>query len=446
MFDPDEMASRLPQWLRVVLVGFLVVLATGAGLVAYRYFTLPTTLTVAVGSIDGEAPKLMSAIASRLAATKSHVRLKVIDTGTAIEAAKTLAAGKADLAIVRADSGDLTEARTIVLVTHGVALIVVPPGSSIASVDDLKGKTVGVIGGEVNHRIVELLTSEYDLTRAKVHFKDLTPDEARRGIQSKHVAALLVVTPLTARYLSMVRGLFPQDSKKHPGLISIDSAGAIANVAKAFESYDVPKGTLRGSPPIPDDDLTTLRVPFYLVANKSLGDDAMADLAKAIMDTRRELLAEHPLLAQIAAPSTDKDAYIPVHSGAAAFYDGTQQDFFDKYSNALYYGPMLLGGLASVLVAIWKFMGIGGSGSAASPLDPMYSLAGRVRNAQSEADLTMIEEEIDNILKRELAKYSKGESQAMDAAALSLAAQRLEHLIHYRRSALEAGHPSAATT
>jgi len=93
-------------------------------------------------------------------------------------------------------------------------------------------------------------------------------------------------------------------------------------------------------------------VPFYLVANKKLDDDDVADLTKAIMDIRRELLGEFPLLAQIAAPSTDKDAYIPVHPGAAAFYDGSRQGFFDKYENALYYGPMFLGGLASVFAAM----------------------------------------------------------------------------------------------
>ena len=32
-------------------------------------------------------------------------------------------------------------------------------------------------------------------------------------------------------------------------------AGAIAEAERAYESFDVPKGTLRGSPPVPDDDL-----------------------------------------------------------------------------------------------------------------------------------------------------------------------------------------------
>src|SRR5712671_4307988 len=121
--------SRLSQLLRVSLVLGIVILAAGVGLFAYRYTTEPVTLTVAAGSIDGEAAALMSTIATRLASTNSQIRLKVVDTGTALEASKTFAAGKADLAIVRADVGDLSEARTIVRLIHGVVMILVPPGS-----------------------------------------------------------------------------------------------------------------------------------------------------------------------------------------------------------------------------------------------------------------------------------------------------------------------------
>ena len=78
--------GRLPRWLRVVLVGGLVVLACGAGLFGYRYTTHPTTLSIAVGSLDGVAPQLMSALAARLASTGAPVRLKVVDKGTELEA------------------------------------------------------------------------------------------------------------------------------------------------------------------------------------------------------------------------------------------------------------------------------------------------------------------------------------------------------------------------
>jgi TRAP-type uncharacterized transport system substrate-binding protein len=96
------MASQnLPFWLRFVLVVGVLILAAGASLFAYRYYTRPVTLTLAVGSIDGEAAKAMSAIASRLVTTNAPVRLKVIDSGTALEAANAFSAGKVDLAVVR---------------------------------------------------------------------------------------------------------------------------------------------------------------------------------------------------------------------------------------------------------------------------------------------------------------------------------------------------------
>jgi hypothetical protein len=55
--------------------------------------------------------------------------------------------------------------------------------------------------------------------------------------------------------------------------------------------------------------------------------------------------------------------------------------------------------------------------------------------------LSAIEEKIDNIIRAQLHRYSKGKGRASDAAALSLTAQRLEHLIQYRRSRLSAADP-----
>ena len=98
--------------------------------------------------------------------------------------------------------------------------------------------------------------------------------------------------PISEKYLGVLRDVFPRSQKMKPGLVPIDLAGAIAAAARAYESYDLPKGTIRGSPAIPDEDTTTLRVPFYLVANKKLGDTIVASLAKARMEMRRDLPGE----------------------------------------------------------------------------------------------------------------------------------------------------------
>jgi TRAP-type uncharacterized transport system substrate-binding protein len=423
-----------PLWLRFVLLAGILVLAIGASLFGYRYYTRPVTLTVAVGSIDGEAAKAMSTIASRLVSTSAEVRLKVIDTGTAVEAAKAFSEGKVDLAVVRGDVGDLSQARAVIVVSHMVALIIAPPGSTIDSMDKLKGRRVGVIGGSANGRIVDVLSTEYGLDRAK-GFKDIALSDARGAIQSKDISALLVVIPLAEKYLSLVRGFFQQGPKALPVLIPIESAGAIAQSDRAYESFDVPKGTLRGNPPVPDDDLTTLRTSLYLVAKKTLGSDLIATLTQTLMSVRRDLMGEQPIFAQIAAPSTDTDAYLALHPGAAAFYNGTQQSFMDEYGNWIYLTPMVLGGVASVLAAGWKFLGIG-QPVEQGPLDSLYALGRRIRKADSETELSDIEEEIDSILATQRARSASGDENAVDDATLNVAAHRLESLVHDRRALL----------
>jgi TRAP-type uncharacterized transport system substrate-binding protein len=427
---------KLPTWVRIVLVAGVLVLAGGAGLFAYRWYARPVTLTIAVGSLDGEAGKVMSAIASRLASTNAPVRLTVLEKNSALEAADAFSSGKADLAVVRGDVGDLSNAQAVLVVAHAVALIVAPPGSSITDIAGLKRHTVGVVGGEINQKIVSVLTQEYDLVRANVVFKNLAPAEARQALASKGVSAVLVVIPLTEKYLSMVRGLFTQNAKATPVLIPIESAGAIAQNARAYESFDVPKGTLRGAPPVPDDDLTTLRVSFYIVANKKLDNDVVSSLTQSLLSARRDLLGEMPVLAQVTAPDTDPDAFLPVHPGAAAFYNGTTQSFMDRWSNTIYLTPMVLGGLASVLAAAWKFLGIQKPQTKEAALDSLYALGRRIRKADKEDELSDIEDEIDGVLTAQRARAISGDEDAMDVTTLNVTAHRLENLVHDRRAIL----------
>jgi TRAP-type uncharacterized transport system substrate-binding protein len=424
--------TKLPIWLRTTLVAGIAVLVAGASLFAWRWYAQPTTLTIAVGSLDGEATRLVSALASKLAQQKAPVRLNMIEAGSAADAANAFSSGKVDLAVVRGDVGDLSQAQAVAVLAHTVVLLVAPPGSTITEIADLKRFAVGVVGGDINKRLVKVLTDEYDLTRAGVTFRNLGLTDVRRAIDAKEVRAILIVMPLAEKYLTLLRGLFPQSAKSGPVLIPIDSAAAIAGKERAYESFDVPKSTLRGSPPNPADDVTTLRAAFYLVAQKKLGNDVVADLAESVMNARRDLLAELPILAQVTAPETDASAYLPVHPGAAAFYNGTLQSFLDKWGNIIFLVPMIAGALASVLAAGWKFLRAGAP-TREEALDALYALGRRIRVIGSEPELDEIEHEIDRVLQTQRLKQAAGEEEAPDVIALNVAAHRLENLIHDRR-------------
>lgn len=433
---------KLPMWLRIVVLAGLFLLVGSAGLLSYRWYTKPTTLTVAVGSLDGEAVKIVSALASRLTATNARVRLKAVEAGSSMEAADLFSSGKTDLAVVRGDIGDLSRAQAVLVLTQVAVLLIAPSGSPISEIADLKRVTVGVVGGAINDKVVKVLNDEYDLTRAGVTFKPVAPADVRQAVQSKDVRVFLIVVPLAEKYLAQLRGMFLQNAKSAPVLIPIESAAAIAEKERAFESFDVPKGTLRGAPAVPSDDVTTLKVSLYLVATKKLGDDLVTDLTEALMNARRDLLGEWPILAQTKAPSTEPDAYLPVHPGAAVFYNGSQESLLDKWSNAIFLGPMVLGAIISVLAAAWKFLRDDATETSQEPLDALYALGRRIRKSESEAELAEIESEIDFILQVQRSKAAGDENNSLDVTALNVAAHRLQNLLHDRRAIIAAREPA----
>lgn len=428
--------AKLPIWLRLTLVAGIVVLVAGASLFAWRWYSRPTTLTIAVGSLDGEASRLVSALASKLAQQKAPVRLSMVEAGSALDAANVFSSEEVDLAVVRGDVGDLSKAQAVAIVARTAVLLVAPPGSGITDITGLKRASVGVIGGDINKRLIKVLSDEYDFPRAGVTLKNLALSDVRRALEAKEVRAILIVMPLAERYLTLLRGLFPQSAKSGPVLIPIESAGAIAERDRAYESFDVPKGTLRGSPPNPSDDVTTLRTSFYLVAQKKLDSDLVTDLTESLMNARRDLLPEYPLLGQITTPDTDASAYIPLHPGAAAFYNGTQESFLDKWGNIIFLAPMIAGALASILAAAWKFLRAGGPQTPEQALDALYALGRRIRICGSAAELDEIEQDIDRVLQAQRLKAAAGEEETRDVTALNVAAHRLENLIHDRRLAL----------
>ena len=333
-----------------------------------------------------------------MGSASSPVRLKVLDKGTAPEAAAAFSAGQADLAVVRADTRNIPEARTVVLVTHAVTLLIALPGSWIDDINDLKGKTVGVVGSAVNQHVVAAISKEYDLERAKVRFRDIPLHELSQAIKGRQMQALLVVTPISEKYLALLRSLWPRGAKF--SLVAIEAAGAIAAVNPSYDSYDLPKGTIRGSPAISQrrsDDAARSHVSrcqqegqrrHRLGADQG-GDGQPAGIDGQVPDAVADCFAQH----------RQKPGFIPIHAGAAAYFDGDQKTFFDKYGDQIFYGSMLLGTLTSIFAAAWKFMTKNSDDPAEHPLRRLHGLIDQISKAGSDTELDAVERSIDDVLK-----------------------------------------------
>ena len=94
------------------------------------------------------------------------------------------------------------------------------------------------------------------------------------------------------------------------------------------------------------------------MADRRVSDDAITQLTRNLFDERQKLTADAPVARLVQAASTDKDAIFPVHPGAKVFYDGEEKTLMERYGDWLFYGPMLLGMLGTVLAAMLRFLGL----------------------------------------------------------------------------------------
>ena len=97
---------------------------------------------------------------------------------------------------------------------------------------------------------------------------------------------------------------------------------------------------------------------------------------------------------------------------------------------------MVPGALASVFAGAWRFLGVQPIDDTMATLDRFCCLPARIRKVEDEAELSSIEEEIDNILRTQLAKSAGRDAASSDNATLIAAVQRLDNLIYQRRQLL----------
>ena len=91
----------------------------------------------------------------------------------------------------------------------------------------------------------------------------------------------------------------------------------------------------------PKPQVETVGVNHLIVAPKSLHDSTVGAFTRALFTVRPTLVREYPGASKIEKPDTDKDAAIPAHAGAAAYIEGNERTFLDRYSD-YFWGAILL--------------------------------------------------------------------------------------------------------
>ncbi|MGY2052840.1 TAXI family TRAP transporter solute-binding subunit [Methylobacterium sp. JK268] len=427
----------------IAVAALLALLA--AGLLAYQWMGQATTLRVAVGPAGSENARMIAALAQSLARGHEDVRLRIVPTGGVAESAAVAERGKADLAVVRSDVGIPATTQTVAILHRDAALLITTEGGP-ADVAGLKDRRVGVVRQQTgNAKLLDAILQHHDLAPGSItpvlldRAEEVGPALREGRIDVAFLVAPLVGPTTNAAVTGMVRaGL-------RPAFIPVGDAAAMARRSSAFESVEVGRGTFGGTPPRPADAFTTLGVTHRLVAQATLADATVSELARLLFVTRPAVVGEVPLANQIEAPDTAKGQMLPLHPGAEAYYDGEVESFFERYGDWFYLIVMALSILGSVGATLVSRAADRSRARDMELLRELLAIVRAARDVEDEEALAALEHEADEILAAALARAGTGAIDNAGVAAFTLGLDQARRAIAERRAVLRsAPAPDAA--
>jgi TRAP-type uncharacterized transport system substrate-binding protein len=497
------MRSKVRMFLRHTwLVAFLgTALIVALVWVGFYFTTEADHMRIAAGPLDS---KFVQALSNQIANGRHDLTLQLVPTAGSKETAEAVSKGQADLAILPSNLDDSLNWPVVAILRQNVMALIVPapaaaPANAAAkpaaasakaaksgksgkaaksakgakaakaaksddsddsddsdSSDDssdskfgkvaqLSGKRIGVVtGNEATTGLLELVLSHYGIDLAKVTVSQIDPNNLADAIKNNKVDALFVAGAATGQAISSAVAAATQNGKA-PTFIEIDQADGIAKRYPNFDSVDIDAGTFGGNPPSPSDDLKSLSFGEYLVARRNYSEAAIDLLAKAIYSSRQSLAAALPGEIKIVAPSTDKDADVVVHPGALAYLSDSQQSFFDKYGDDIFYGMLIFPVFGSAIAGAASYFMNDTRTRRLRLLQRVLDMVRKAHAAQNLEALETLQIEADNLV---IAIIHQSEHEEFDETvrmSFSFALDQLRFAIAARRTAILDHGGTAAT-
>jgi TRAP transporter TAXI family solute receptor len=443
--EPPIAASARPPTRRgFALIVLAAVLAMIGALAAGYYFAMrPVTLRIAVGPPNSDDLKVVHALSQAFLTAHSQIRLRPIQTEGATASAQTIADGRADLAVIRGDLNVPKNAQAVATLRKNVAVLWVPPATKakkgpakITKIPQLAGRKLGVIGRTpANVDLLKVVLQQYGIDPSKVEVVQFPASEAVDAIRNQRADAYLAAGPVNSKITSEAIAASTRDGKA-PTFLAIDSAEAIAQNHPMYEAADIPAGAFGGSPDRPEDEVKTISFSHHIVARKDISDTEIAAFTRQLFAIRQTVMSEFPLAAKIETPDTDKDAFIPVHPGAAAFVDGEEKTFLDRYSDIIWWSLMGLSAMGSIGAWFGGYLKKDERGTNSGQRERLLDMIATARGSDSVEELDQLQIEADNILRDTLHCFEDGAITEGALTSFNIALGQFHHAVADRRALL----------
>ncbi|WP_375412841.1 TAXI family TRAP transporter solute-binding subunit [uncultured Bradyrhizobium sp.] len=453
----SDLNSRIARRRRKGRIFALLVLATGLLLFGAAagglYLALrPVTLRIAVGPPGSDDQKLIQALAQTFGRDKSPVRLAAVGTEGAAESIALLGAGKTDLAVARGDLEMPADAQSVAILRKNVVVLWAPsglaakgskkpPAPKIKAIDDLAGRRVGVIGRtQANVTLLQVILKESGVEPDKVAVTQFGTSQLADMARDPAIDAFMAVGPLDSKITAEAIAATAR-VKGEPKFLPIDVSEAIAQKHPLYEAEEIPGSTFSSSPARPDDKIDTVSVNHLIVARKALADTSVGGFVRQLFSVRQQLAKEVPGAAKIEKPDTDKDAALPAHPGAAAYIDGTERTFLERYSDYFWFAILLLSGLGSAGAWLRHYLKGGEREQSTHHRERLLRMVSRARETDSLDELAAMQQEVDGILRETLDSYDDGAIEEGDLSAFGLVMEQFHHAVVDRRAAIATAAP-----
>lgn len=447
-----DLDSRVARRRRKNTISALLVLAAGLLLFAAAgtalYLVLrPETLRIAVGPPGSEDQKLIQALAQSFAREKGHVRLAPITTEGAVESIALLASGKTDLAVARGDLEMPADAESVAILRKNVVVLWAPsglpaakgakkPAAKIKTIDDLAGHRVGVIGRtQANVTLLKVILKESGVQPDKVTVTQFATNQLAEMARDPTIDAYMAVGPLDSK-ITIEAIAATAKARGEPKFLPIDVSEAIAQKHPLYEAEEIHGSTFNASPARPEDKVDTVSVNHLIVARKAVSETAVGGFVRQLFAVRQLVAREVPAAAKIEKPDTDKDAALRAHPGAAAYIDGTERTFLERYSDYFWFAILLLSGFGSGGAWLRHYLKRNEREQNIHHREKVLAMISKVRETESFEEVAAMQHEADAILRETLECYEDGAIEEGDLSAFGLIMEQFHHAVAEQRMAM----------
>ena len=283
----------------------------------------PVTLRLSTGFPTGNFRPFSEALVKGYAKLMPDVRIESVDTRGSVRNIEALQDGAVDIGLAQAGiaymayNGRLQESGRALRGIRGIAILnssavhlLVGPGSSVRSMDELRGRRVGIGPDGSGAAVVSQAVLHGYFSPGDVHEVDATVPQTNKMLLDDTLDAAFTISSV------------PNDDAKHlteAGARLLPIRGPAVNRLRTmypfFRSEIIPAGSYRGL----DQPVHTLSVDVVLLTRAGLDDALVRRLTEGLFRMLPQLSAELPFLKGMAperAPATP----VPLHPGAALYY------------------------------------------------------------------------------------------------------------------------------